>query len=167
MRKYIIGAIVGAALTFSVSAYGAEISKIGKKVQGEYSVVVDGSTLAQKAVGVDGSTYAPLRAIGEELGYNVSFSNKTVTFSAKEVNEPVSTVTPEPTSSDNPTSTVQDQISDLEKKKEEAIGKYLDFLGKYDFSKLTEEQKNEVLAVKAEAEEIQKQIDAIKAQAGQ
>ncbi|MBB6694374.1 FlxA-like family protein [Cohnella xylanilytica] len=164
MRKYIIGAIVGSALTFSVSAYGAELSKIGKKVQGEYTVVVDGATLPQKAVGVDGSTYAPLRAIGEELGYNVSFSNKTVTFSAKEVKEPVSTTTPEPTASGTTTPTTQDQISELEKQRDKLTYELLSWPSKYDLSNLTDEQKKEAEEMKRKIDDLQKQIDALKEQ---
>lgn len=99
MRKYIIGGLVGAALTFSVTAYGEDLSKIGAKVQGEYTVVVDGATLPQKAVGIDGTTYAPLRAIGEELGYSVSFADGTVTYTEKEASNPVSTTTNETSSS--------------------------------------------------------------------
>lgn len=104
MRKYIIGAIFGAALTFSATAYGDDLSKIGQKVTGEYAVVVDGATLPQKAVGVEGSTYAPLRSIGEQLGYDVRFENKTVIFEAKEV-ESVPTETPE----SSPTGTQTEQ----------------------------------------------------------
>lgn len=80
IRKYMIGIIIGAALSYTVTAYGEDISKIGHKVQGEYKVVVDGTPLTQKSIGVDGSAYAPLRAIGEATGYDVTFKDNTVYF---------------------------------------------------------------------------------------
>jgi len=84
MRKYIITALVTAALTFSFNTYGAEISKIGKKIEGEYSVQVikvanpDGETLSTKSISVDGTTYVPLRVAADTFGYNAEFENKTV-----------------------------------------------------------------------------------------
>jgi Copper amine oxidase N-terminal domain. len=160
MRKYIIGALVGAALTFSATSYGAEISKIGKKVQGEYIVVVDGATLSQKAVGVDGSTYAPLRSIGEELGYDVTFVNKQVKFVKKE-GDPVETALP----TQSPNNSIEQQIAELEKKKDKAAERYLDFIGKYEVGNMTDAQKQEVQAAFDEVQDLQKQIDALKAQA--
>lgn len=74
MRKYIVGFIIGVFMTASVSAYADNIvSLVGKQVQGEFLVMVNGKELPQKAVVIDGSSYAPVRAIGESAGYDVGF----------------------------------------------------------------------------------------------
>lgn len=94
MRKYIIGALVGAVLSYSVSAYGSEISNIGKKIQGEYVVSVDGTPLSKKAVAVDGTTYVPLRVAADEFGYDTKFVNNTVQLTKKgDLNVPVEDAT--------------------------------------------------------------------------
>lgn len=83
MRKYVIGFVVGVLCASVAPAFGAVNSLVGKKVSGEYTVQVDGATLPSKSVAIDGTTYAPLRAIGEAIGYDVSFENKIVVFSKK------------------------------------------------------------------------------------
>lgn len=96
-RNYIIGILIGVSISYTFTAYGEDISKIGHKVQGEYKVVINGTALNQKAVGVDGSTYAPLRAIGEATGYDVTFKDSTVYFTEKKGADSVpveSTATP-------------------------------------------------------------------------
>jgi hypothetical protein len=84
MRKYLIGFIAGILLASVAPAYGAVSSLIGKSVQGEYTVKVDGAILSKKSVSIDGTTYAPLRAIGEATGYDVDFVNNEVVFTKKE-----------------------------------------------------------------------------------
>lgn len=83
MRKYVIGAVAGALLVFSGQAAADAISKIGRKVQAEYAVVVDGKTLSAKAVNIDGTTSTPNRALAEAIGYDVKFESKTVVFTKK------------------------------------------------------------------------------------
>lgn len=74
MRKYLIGWIVGVCMAFSVSAYAEEIETlIGKTIQGEFPVTVNGQPMGKKSIVVDGSSYLPVRAIGEATGYTVGF----------------------------------------------------------------------------------------------
>lgn len=80
MRKYIIGAVVGAALTLSVGAAADTISLLGKSVQGETEVVLNNQVL-DKAVIIDGKSYAPTRSISEDAGYQVQFKDKKVVLS--------------------------------------------------------------------------------------
>ncbi len=78
MRKYIIGFMAGVILTFASSAYGAElVSMVGKKVQGEANVSVDGVDVGQIVI-IEGKSYAPVRAIGESAGYSISLNGKNV-----------------------------------------------------------------------------------------
>lgn len=111
MRKYLIGAIVGAALTFSITAYADNISMVGKTVQSEGVVDVGGSVLPQKYISIDGVSYMPIRYFSEYNGYDVTYSDNTVYLNQKE-GDPVttdptdsSTATDEPTQSPEPTPT--------------------------------------------------------------
>lgn len=75
MRKYLIGILIGAALMFSASAYAADItSLIGKTVQGVFPVKVNGGLLPKTAIVIDGTSYLPVRSIGDAIGYDVSFN---------------------------------------------------------------------------------------------
>ena len=83
MRKFLLGLLLGIMIAVAAPAYGAVSSFVGKSVQGEYLVKVDGSPLVKKSIAIDGTTYAPLRAIGEAVGYDVDFVDKTVVFTKK------------------------------------------------------------------------------------
>jgi len=86
MRKFVIGLIAGALLMFSTQAFGAEIkSFIGKKIQGEYAVYVDGKPLDVKAIGANGSTFTPNRALADAVGYDIKFVDQKVYFTKKGV----------------------------------------------------------------------------------
>lgn len=75
MRKYLIGILIGVALTVSATTYAADItSLIGKSVQGVFPVKVNGDVLPKTAIVIDGTSYLPVRAIGDAIGYDVSFN---------------------------------------------------------------------------------------------
>lgn len=101
MKKFIAGAVFGAILASTVTAYGAT-TLIGKKIQGETDVIVNGTKL-DTAIIVDGKSYAPLRSVGSVAGYEVGFtSDKKITLDTpKETTsnetggEDVSTTVPE------------------------------------------------------------------------
>lgn len=82
MRKYIIGGLVGFLLAVPFTAFGEQISTvIGKQVKSEHAVLVDGKQLDKKAILIDGTTYAPLRAVADAVGYDAAFTNNTVVLS--------------------------------------------------------------------------------------
>lgn len=83
MRKYIVGFIVGLLFASAFPVYGAVTSTVGKKVEVEYPVIVDGKQLDKKAVAIDGVSYTPNSLLGSAAGYDVAFENKTVVFSRK------------------------------------------------------------------------------------
>jgi hypothetical protein len=104
MKKIVIGIIIGALLMFSGQAIADSISKVGKKVQAEYVIKVDGKKLDAKALAIDGQTTTPNRALADAVGYDVAFVNKEVIFTKRsevqpveETEQPVPTETP-PTS---------------------------------------------------------------------
>ncbi len=75
MKKFVMGVIIGAMLSIGVSTAADSISKIGKTITNEYVVKMDGSSLDVKAIAVDGTSYAPVRAIAEAAGFAVDFQN--------------------------------------------------------------------------------------------
>lgn len=85
MKKIVFGIIIGAGLTFAVQAGAETISNVGKKVQAEYEVIVDGKSLPVMAVAVGGTTLTPNRALADAVGYDIAFENDTVTFTKKKV----------------------------------------------------------------------------------
>ncbi|MGG4439996.1 hypothetical protein [Brevibacillus fortis] len=73
MRKYIIGTLFGLLIGTSISVHAEVVSLVGKVVEGELPVNINGKTLNNKAIVVDGTAYLPVHAIGDTLGYNASF----------------------------------------------------------------------------------------------
>ena len=93
MKKIFIGAIAGALLLTSVSAFADSASLVGKKVQGLFTVEQNGKKVAD-AVIIDGVAYAPVRAVSEAAGVELKVEGKKIIMS--ESLEPTST--PAPTS---------------------------------------------------------------------
>jgi hypothetical protein len=75
MKKYLIGAIFGVLLSFSVSVYAEEVkSLIGRAIEGQFPVKVDDKQLDNQAIVIDGTSYLPVRAIGDALNMEVGFN---------------------------------------------------------------------------------------------
>jgi|SRR5690625_2864827 len=84
MKRFVTGLIAGIALTISVSAYADEIeSYIGKVIEGQFPVVIDGKKAEKPGIVVDGTTYLPVRSAGELFGYNISFIDSEVVMKKK------------------------------------------------------------------------------------
>lgn len=74
-----IGALLGVLLATSGGAAADQVkSLVGKTVAGEYNVRVNGTTLSENAIAVDGTAYVPLRSISESLGANLAVKGKTI-----------------------------------------------------------------------------------------
>ncbi|MNW49621.1 hypothetical protein D3C74_270470 [compost metagenome] len=84
MKKWtylLCGILIGAIVSTSTSVAAAQIkSLIGQKVTGELSIVVNGKELDDKGVVVNGRTNAPVRAIAEAIGGDLTLSKDTVTI---------------------------------------------------------------------------------------
>ncbi|WP_339245930.1 hypothetical protein NST58_01805 [Paenibacillus sp. FSL R10-2796] len=77
MKKQVAGFIAGAIFTLSATAFADDIQNlIGKTVQAQYTVEINGQTL--NTVVVEGKNYAPVRSIGEAAGYEVINDGKKV-----------------------------------------------------------------------------------------
>lgn len=83
MKKsaYVIGGVViGIVLATTTSALADGVrSLVGKKVTGEYTVIVNGKTLSDKGAIIDGRANVPVRGVSEALGADIKVSNKTIT----------------------------------------------------------------------------------------
>lgn len=82
-----IGILIGAAITVSATAAAEELqSLVGKKIDGEFTVTLNGKELAVKAGTIEGTSYLPVRAVSESLGLDVGFdSEKGISLAKKEV----------------------------------------------------------------------------------
>ncbi|SET62204.1 hypothetical protein [Paenibacillus sp. NFR01] len=82
MKKFISGLIVGALLFSGVSAFADSSSLIGKKVQGLFSVEKAGVKVAD-AVVINGTAYAPVRAVAAATGATLSIEGKKIIVGAE------------------------------------------------------------------------------------
>lgn len=74
MRKILIGVFIGFALSFAVSAHAEIVNIIGKTVDGQFPVKINGQTIDNQAAVIEGTSYLPVRAIGDALNMDVSFN---------------------------------------------------------------------------------------------
>ncbi|WP_342439348.1 hypothetical protein NSS79_10755 [Paenibacillus sp. FSL L8-0436] len=77
MKKFVSGLIVGVLLFAGASAFADSSSLIGQKVQGLFSIERNGTKVAD-AVVINGSTYAPVRAIAEATGSKLTVEGKKI-----------------------------------------------------------------------------------------
>ncbi|MEK4108117.1 hypothetical protein NST28_29040 [Paenibacillus sp. FSL R10-2791] len=77
MKKLITGAIAGALLLTSVSVFADSASLVGKKVQGLFTVEQNGTKIAE-AVIIDGVAYAPVRAVSQAAGVQLTVEGKKI-----------------------------------------------------------------------------------------
>lgn len=86
MRKYIVGTVFGFILATAFSAHAEVVNMIGKVVDGAFPVKVNGAAVDQQAVVIDGTSYLPVRAMGDALGMDVKFdANLGIELSQKAV----------------------------------------------------------------------------------
>lgn len=111
MKKYIAGFLAGAVFVLSATAFADDIqSLIGKKIQGETVVELNGQAL-DTAIIVDGKSYAPVRTIGEAAGYGVSMQNKKIILENKASNTTAATNPGKGQSVEEKTVNLQERIS--------------------------------------------------------
>lgn len=91
MKKMFLGILIGVAVSVPATIFADEIaSVVGKKVDGEFAVTLNNNKLDVPAIVIEGTSYAPVRVIGETLGLDVKFdANTGISLNAKEV-KPVS-----------------------------------------------------------------------------
>lgn len=87
MKKlvYTLGCIlIGFVLATSTNVFADAVkSLIGKKVTGEYTVIVNGEKLSEKGAIIDGKANVPVRPISDALGADIKVSGKTITVTTQ------------------------------------------------------------------------------------
>ncbi|MEF3312321.1 hypothetical protein PV433_25890 [Paenibacillus sp. GYB004] len=74
MKKFLAGTVFGAVLAFTSSTYADDIAKlVGKQIDNEYAVTLNGKALGNKAPSIEGTAYLPVREVSEKLGLKVDF----------------------------------------------------------------------------------------------
>jgi parvulin-like peptidyl-prolyl isomerase len=74
MRKVIVSFVAGILVAIGTSAAYAEVtSMIGKRVDGQFPLKIDGELSEIPAITIEGVSYIPLRAAGELFGAQVSW----------------------------------------------------------------------------------------------
>lgn len=95
------GIIIGIVFSTSAGAFADTVkSMVGKKVTGEYTIVVDGKKLSDKGAVIDSRANVPARALSEALGADVKVDGKiiTITSQTEESTAGSDTTNPEATS---------------------------------------------------------------------
>lgn len=82
MKKKIIGVVAAALLVGGSIGYAASSSLIGAKVTGLFTINQNGKKIAD-AVIINGSAYAPVRAISEATGTGLTVEGKTINMESK------------------------------------------------------------------------------------
>ncbi|MDR6776252.1 copper amine oxidase N-terminal domain-containing protein [Paenibacillus polymyxa] len=95
MKKWsylLSGVLIGAVVATAGSAFADEIkSLVGEKVVGEYTVKVNGNSLAENAIVVDGKAHVPLRAVSDSLGAGIKVDGKTIQINTESASASSST----------------------------------------------------------------------------
>lgn len=91
MRKssyLIIGLVTGISLSTVTGAMAENLETlIGKKVDSQAEVLLDGVALTSHAIIIEGRSYAPVRAVGEAAGLNVDWKDEKVVLNKKTTSE--------------------------------------------------------------------------------
>lgn len=82
MKKWtylVSGIVIGAMVATAGNAFADQVkSLVGKKVTGEYEVVVNGTALQDKGAVIDGRTNVPVRGITQALGVDFKVEGKKI-----------------------------------------------------------------------------------------
>ncbi|MFS0858340.1 stalk domain-containing protein [Paenibacillus taichungensis] len=96
------GIIIGVVFSTPAGSFADAVkSMVGKKVTGEYTVIVDGTKLSDKGAVIDSRANVPARALSEALGADVSVSGKTITITSQTDESTVESETATPVATSN------------------------------------------------------------------
>ncbi|WP_328800275.1 2,' 3'-cyclic nucleotide 2'-phosphodiesterase [Paenibacillus sp. LX16] len=195
MKKWsylLSGVLIGAVVATAGSSFADQVkSLVGEKVAGEYAVKVNGNSLVENAIVVDGKAHVPLRAVTDSLGANLKVDGKIIQIessnnpSSKQTNTEVKIYSGKyqgwPVSKlEERKSELEKFVSDTEKDKEnlqKSLEKYNKLREEYSGNKkmlgnldsetkgteeVLQEAETNIAKYKTELEEINKAIAALK-----
>lgn len=88
MKKWtylLSGVVIGALVATAGSVFADQVKTlVGKKVTGEYTVIVDGKELEDKGAVIEGRTNVPVRGITQALGVDFKVEGKKIIVSTEE-----------------------------------------------------------------------------------
>lgn len=86
MKKVVIAFVAGALLMFSGQALADSVSRIGKKIDSEAKVFLDGKQLSNAVIS-EGKGYVPVRDVAEGLGASASYSKGVINIETQLPND--------------------------------------------------------------------------------
>lgn len=94
IKYLVVGAIFGVVFSLAVTSFAAHIqSMIGKKVDGEITVQLNGKNISEKAIVVDGRAHLPVRSMANSLEADVEVSNDLIALTTDTTKNSNATVT--------------------------------------------------------------------------
>lgn len=185
MKKFVMGLIIGAGFMFSMSVNAEGVANfVGKTIQGQFPVKVNGETIDNPGIVIDGVSYLPTRTIAEIAGFEVKFNSESgielnkeepTTMSMVEEVSKVETI-PTPTATEVDENIVVDTVNIEEQIKgieamiehynvsiymtEEMIEKASDEAAKEKLRADIELQREEIRRLEAEKAELEAQLTA-------
>jgi hypothetical protein len=112
MKKILLGVIIGMLVSLPIYVFADVTSMIGKKVETEVPVKLDGKYLDAKAIAIQGTSYLPVRSLSEAIGYNVQYDGEKREIIVSSPIEPTNPT--EPTNPANPDTSVEEWQNSLE-----------------------------------------------------
>jgi hypothetical protein len=85
MRRFMLGLIVGLCIALPTCVIADSL--VGSKIETVVKIKLDGEYLPVDAIGLKGTTYAPVRAFAEELGKEVEWVDGEVIITSKAMEE--------------------------------------------------------------------------------
>jgi len=78
MKRFALGFICGALLFGGTAVLAEGVSLVGKRVDGEIPVIYNDEPLVAKAITVEGTSYLPVRTVGNTLGAKIEYKDGAV-----------------------------------------------------------------------------------------
>ncbi|MEK4141156.1 hypothetical protein NST48_09390 [Paenibacillus sp. FSL M7-0547] len=173
MKKFISGVIVGALMFAGASVFADSSSLIGKKVQGLFSIEQSGSKIAD-AVIIDGSAYAPIRAVAEATGSTLKVEGKKIVMGDTPTTSSTSVKTLATLQAERVkvVSEIEQKSTNIERLKTEEIPRYETFAKEMESNKtmsakmkaVADEYRQTITQTEIEVVNLQKQLADIDAQ---
>lgn len=92
VKKSVVWFIAGFIAATAFSAHAEVLQMIGKQVDGVFDLTINNQKMEYQAVLIDGTTYAPVRMLGEATGFIVRFNEDTGIKLVKKIVTPRVTV---------------------------------------------------------------------------
>lgn len=85
MKRFITGLVLGLCIAMPITVIAD--SMVGKRIETEVAIKLDGEYLPINAIGLEGRTYAPVRAFAEALGKEVDWDGEVIIRTPTNSNE--------------------------------------------------------------------------------